>query len=247
MRQHVRIPLPDGDSLAATVALPEGTAPVAGWPGVVVVHEIYGVEPDMLEVMDLFAERGYAAVLPDLYSHGTRIACLARAMHQLATGKPGRPTADIDATRRWLAGRADVDGARLGVIGFCMGGGFALAYAAGAPPGVRAASVNYGAVPRRQEELRSVCPVVGSYGGRDQGFRSHGRRLQEHMAALGIEHDVEIYPEAGHSFMTDGHHPIAKLALFPLRHGLVRSAADDAWQRTFGFFDQHVDQHVAGE
>ncbi|MFI7639354.1 dienelactone hydrolase family protein [Nonomuraea sp. NPDC049400] len=244
MREDVRISLPDGGSLAATLALPEGAAPAGGWPGMVVVHEIYGIEPDMLDVVDLFAERGYAAVLPDLYSHGTRIGCLSRAMHQFVTGKPGRAAADIDATRQWLAGREDVDGERLGLIGFCMGGGFALAYAASAPPGVRAASVNYGAVPRDREELRSVCPVVGSYGGRDQGFRPHGRRLQEHMRALGIEHDVEIYPGAGHSFMTDGHHPVAKLALFPLRHGLVRAAADDAWQRTFDFFDKHVANHA---
>ena len=85
--------------------------------------------------------------------------------------------------------------------------------------------------------------VVGSYGGRDAGFRSQGTRLREHMRALGIEHDVEIYPEAGHSFMTDGHHPVARLALFPLRHGLVRPAADDAWRRTFDFFDRHVAGH----
>ncbi|WP_308168196.1 dienelactone hydrolase family protein [Nonomuraea sp. NEAU-A123] len=240
MRQPVRIPLPDGSSLTATMALPKGTVPAAGWPGMVVVHEIYGVEPDMLHVIDIFAAHGYAAVLPDLYSHGTRIGCLTRAMHQFATGKPGRPAADIDATRRWLADREDVDGGRLGVIGFCMGGGFALAYAASEPPGVRAVSVNYGAVPRDQEELRAVCPVVGSYGGRDLGFVPHGSRLREHMRALGVEHDVEIYPAAGHSFMTDGHHPIAKLALFPLRHGLVRPAADDAWQRTFAFLDKHL-------
>ncbi|MEQ4721923.1 dienelactone hydrolase family protein [Nonomuraea sp. B19D2] len=244
MTEDVRISLPDGSSLTAALALPEGVAPAGGWPGMVVVHEIYGIEPDMLDVVDLFAERGYAAVLPDLYSHGTRIGCLSRAMHQFVTGKPGRPAADIDATRQWLAGRGDVDGERLGVIGFCMGGGFALAYAASAPPGVRAASVNYGAVPRDREELRPVCPVVGSFGGRDQGFGPHGRRLQEHMRALGIEHDVEIYPGAGHSFMTDGHHPVAKLALFPLRHGLVRTAADDAWQRTFDFFDKHVANHA---
>ncbi|MFI7444591.1 dienelactone hydrolase family protein [Nonomuraea indica] len=243
MRSHVRIPLPDGAALTATVALPERTAPATGWPGVVIVHEVYGVEPDMLDVADLFADHGYAAVLPDLYSHGTRIACLARSMHQLVTGRPGRPTSDIDATRRWLAGRDDVDGDRLGVIGFCMGGGFALAYAAGAPPGVRAASVNYGAVPRDMARLRAVCPVVGSYGGRDRGFRTHGSRLREHLSALGVEHDVEIYSDAGHSFMTDGHHPVARLALFPLRHGLVRPAADEAWRRTFAFFDAHVAGH----
>jgi carboxymethylenebutenolidase len=81
---------------------------------------------------------------------------------------------------------------------------------------------------------------VASYGGRDQGFRAHGARLREHLRALGIDHDVTIYQEAGHSFMTDGHHPIANLALFPLRHGLVRPAADDAWRRTFSFFDRYV-------
>ncbi|MCP2348365.1 dienelactone hydrolase family protein [Nonomuraea roseoviolacea] len=244
MRQQVHIPLPDGGSLAATMALPEGEAPPGGWPGAVVVHEIYGVEPDMLDVVDLFAAHGYAAVLPDLYSHGSRVGCLARVMHQLSTGRPGQPNADIDTTRRWLAGREDVDGDRLGVIGFCMGGGFALAYAAGAPPGVRAASVNYGMVPRDPEELRPVCPVVGSYGGRDRGFRSHGARLRGHMRALGIEHDVEIYPAAGHSFMTDGRHPVARLALFPLSHGHVAAAADDAWRRTFAFFDEHVAGHA---
>ncbi|MEO3792976.1 dienelactone hydrolase family protein [Nonomuraea sp. B10E15] len=243
MTQNVRIPLADGSSLAAAVAMPEGAAPAQGWPGVVVVHEIYGVEPDMLEVAERFGEHGYVAVLPDLYSHGSRIRCLTRVMHQLATGRLDGPTADIDATRRWLAGREEVDGGRLGVIGFCMGAGFALAYAAGAPPGVRAAAVNYGAVPRRKEELASICPVVASYGGRDRGFRSHGERLREHLRALGVDHDVTIYPEAGHSFMTDGHHPIASLALFPLRHGLVRPAADDAWQRTLSFFDRHVADH----
>ncbi|MEV0614757.1 dienelactone hydrolase family protein [Nonomuraea sp. NPDC050404] len=240
MTQNVRIPLADGSSLAATMVLPNGTAPPSGWPGVVVVHEIYGVEPDMLEVAERFGEHGYAAVLPDLYSHGSKIRCLARNMRQLAMGGHDGPVADIDATRRWLAGREEVDDGRLGVIGFCMGGGFALAYAAGPSSGVRAAAVNYGAVPRRKEELASVCPVVASYGGRDMGFRAHGERLREHLRALGVDHDVTIYPEAGHSFMTDGHHPIARLALFPLRHGLVRPAADDAWQRTLSFFDRHV-------
>ncbi|MEV0821632.1 dienelactone hydrolase family protein [Nonomuraea rubra] len=244
VRQDVRVPLPDGGgTLAATVAVPEGAAPAAGRPGVVVVHEFYGVAPDMLGVLDLFAARGYTAVLPDLYSAGGRLACLAGAMHQLATGRPGRPAGIIDATRRWLAGRDDVDGDRLGVIGFCMGGGFALAYAAGAPPGVRAASVNYGAVPRDPDELRSVCPVVASYGGRDLSFRGQGRRLREHLRGLGIEHDVEVYEGSGHAFMTEGHHPVARLVAFPLRIGFDREAAGDAWRRTFAFFDTHVAGH----
>jgi carboxymethylenebutenolidase len=126
MRQNTSIPLTDGSSLAATVSLPEKPVPAGGWPAVVVLHEGLGLAPDIVAVADRFAAHGWVAVAPDLFSHGTKIACLARAMQELLTGKPGQVTADIDATRAWLAARDDVDGARLGVIGFCMGGGFAL-------------------------------------------------------------------------------------------------------------------------
>ncbi|MEO3806065.1 dienelactone hydrolase family protein [Nonomuraea sp. B1E8] len=71
-------------------------------------------------------------------------------------------------------------------------------------------------------------------------IRLPGEHRRERLRALGVDHDATIYLEAGHSFMTDGHHLIASLALFPLRHGLVRPAADDAWRRTLSFFDRHV-------
>lgn len=240
MRENTSIPLPDGSSLPATVSLPEKPVPAGGWPAVGVLHEAFGVQPEILAVADRFAARGWVAVVPDLFSHGIKIACLARAMRELASGEPGQVTADIDATRAWLAARDDVDAARLGVIGFCMGGGFALAYAATSPPGVRAASVNYGLVPKDKQALRSVCPIVGSFGRRDLLTRSHGVRLEQHLTALGIAHDVDIHPGAGHSFMTDGHYPIAKLVLFPLRVGYAQPAADEAWERTFAFFERHI-------
>ncbi|MBV9846637.1 MAG: dienelactone hydrolase family protein [Kutzneria sp.] len=240
MREDAHISLPDGRSLAATTSLPDKPPPVGGWPAVVVLHEAFGVAPDILAAADRFADNGWAAVVPNLFSRGTGIACLARAMRELATGEPGQITADIDATRAWLAARDDVDGQRLGVIGFCMGGGFALAYAATAPPGVRAASVNYGMVPKDEKALRRTCPVVASYGDRDLPMRSHATRLRQHLAALGIEHDVAVHAGAGHAFMTEGHHPIARLALFPLRIGYVQPAAEDTWERTFAFFDRHI-------
>ena len=240
MRENTYIPLPDGQSLTAVIARPEQAMPEGGWPAVVVLHEVFGFAPEMLDVADRFAARGWVAVAVDLYSHGNRIARLARAIHELATSTPGQINADIDATRALLGARDDVDGQRIGVIGFSMGGELALAYAATAPAGLRAVSVNSGRVPNDQQALRAACPIVGSYGSRDLATRSHGVRLEQHLSALGIDHDVEIYPGAGHSFMTDGHHPILKLVLFPLRIGHAQPAADNAWERTFAFFDRHI-------
>lgn len=239
-RREVAIPLPDGARLRALAALPAGRAPAAGWPGVVVLHEGFGRASEIAEVGERFAERGYAAVVPDLFSHGRRLACMFRLLRDSVTGRTGRATADVEATRSWLAEQEEVDDARMGVIGFSMGGGFALAYAATDPPGLRAASVNYGAVPGDRGRLAGVCPVVGSYGGRDRLFAAHGRRLAEHLAALGVPNDVRVYPAAGHSFMTAGRHPVGRLVFFPLRLGHEPSAASDAWARVFAFFDQHV-------
>ena len=240
MRQDADIPLPDGSFLAATVALPDKPAPAGGWPAVMVLHEGGGMTPDTLAAADRFAARGWVAVAPYLFSHGVTIASWARAMREMFTAKSGQVIADIDATRTWLAGRNDVNGERLGVIGFSMGGGFAISYAATNPPGVRAASVNYGLVPKNKQVLRAVCPVIGSFGRRDLAVRAHGVRLEQHLTVLGIEHDVKIYPGAGHTFMTEGSHPIAKILLFPLHFGYIQPAADDAWERTFAFFDRHI-------
>ncbi len=240
MRTEVSILLPDGDALRAVLATPARPAPSAGWRGAVVVHEVFGVAPEMLDVADRFAAMGWVAVVPDLFSHGTRLTCLVRAMRESASGAQGPVSADIEAARVWLASRGDVDGDRLAVIGFCLGGGLALAYAASAPPGVRAASVNYGQVPSDQSALERVCPVVGSYGGRDRVYGRHAERLEHHLTTWGIPYDVKLYPQAGHSFMTDGHHPIGKLIYWPMHLGYSPEDADDAWTRMFAFFDQHV-------
>jgi carboxymethylenebutenolidase len=125
------------------------------------------------------------------------------------------------------------------VIGFCLGGGFALSYVATCPPGIRAASINYGDVPKDTERLRGACPIVASYGARDRVIGPRGERLRDHLEQLGIEHDVKIYDEAGHGFMTEGSHPVGKLVFLPMRLGYVPAPAADAWQRVFAFFDQH--------
>ena len=222
--------------LRGAVARPAGAG---RHPGVVVIHEVFGDQPEMRAVCEDFARRGYVAVMPDLFSgRGPRLVRVARTMVDASRGKVN---ADIDATRVWLTEQDDVDGERIGVIGFCMGGGFALAYIAGGRPGVRAVAVNYGAVPKDPAKLRGACPIVGSYGAKDRGIgRTHAERLCRHLDMLDIEHDVKVYDDAGHSFMTQGHHPIGKLVYLPMHLGYAPNAAADAWRRVFDFFDTHL-------
>jgi len=236
----VEIRLSGERPMKALLAMPSGASATGRWPAVIVLYEVFGMTPEMVDVADRFARKGYLALLPDLFSVGPRLVCLARAVVESSSGRPGATTARVEAARRWLCGRSDVDGKRLGVIGFCMGGGFALAYAMTRPDGVGAVSVNYGQVPRDLAALRRACPIVASYGGRDLVYGRQASRLAQALATFGVENDVKVYDEAGHSFLTDGRHPVGRLVFFPLRLGYHPAAAHDAWQRIFSFFDRHV-------
>ena len=239
MGLDVKIPLAGGGELDGTLSLPGGQA-VGQLPGVIVVHEIFGPQPEILEVAERFAAHGYGALAPDLFSAGLRVGCLTRALVELSRGGAGRTLDAIESSRAWLAARPEIDGQRMAVIGFCLGGGFALAFAASGPEGLRAASVNYGQVPRKAQALSRCCPIVASYGGRDRIMGKESGRLERHLEQLGIEHDVKSYPQVGHSFMTDGHHPVGRLVFLPMHIGYEPRAAEDAYARVFDFFERHV-------
>jgi carboxymethylenebutenolidase len=236
--QEVQIALPSAGAVDAVAAAPDGQGV---HPGVVVIHEVFGDQPEMREVCEQFARRGYVAAMPDLFSTGgPTFVCVARTMLEVASGKPGRALEAIGAAHDWLVSRDDVDGGRIGIVGFCMGGSFALAYIGRERHGVKVAAANYGEVPRRADALRSACPIVASYGRKDLGTRGQAARLRAHLEQLGIEHDVKVYDDAGHSFMTDGHHPLGRLIFLPMRIGYESASAADAWRRVFGFFDSRL-------
>jgi carboxymethylenebutenolidase len=236
---EIHIPLPNGGELGGVAALPEGAGP---HPGCVVVSDIFGLSDDVRRICGRLADEGFAAVAPDLYSHGAKALCVARVMGDLATGAHGRTLDDIEAARAHLSDLPDVDGDRMAIIGFCMGGGFALTYAA-QRGGLRAASVNYGTVPRDKAALTTVCPVVGSYGAKDKPFLGHAKRLERHLGELAIEHDVKIYDGVGHSFMNDLSLSSPGWMLKmpnPMSAAYDEAAAEDAWARIFAFFREHL-------
>src|SRR5215469_103050 len=190
---------------------PGGAGQPGPWPGVVVIHEAFGLNDDIKAKADQFAAHGYLALAPDLYDGRPWLRCVLGAFRQIRAGSGPAFTA-LEAARSFLAAQRDCTG-RTGVIGFCMGGAFALLCAPSG--GFAAAAVNYGVVPRDAESvLRGACPVVGSYGGRDPMGTKHPERLRDALTALEIPHEVTVYPEAGHRFMTEASGASAVLARF---------------------------------
>lgn len=229
------IPVADGPAMEAALARPTSGGPHAG---VLVLHEIFGLNDDIRRICGHLAEMGYVALAPNLYSgSGPKVVCLTRVLADSAFARGDSTLTKLDAALTHLGAQPDVDHSRLGVIGFCMGGGFALALAARG--GVKVASVNYGPVPKK---LESSCPVVGSYGGRDLIYGPHGDRLEQHLERLGVEHDVKTYPAAGHSFLNKANQPAwAQVLPNPMRVGYDPEAASDAWRRIGAFFARFLD------
>lgn len=237
----VDVDLPDVDGgspgLRGVLGVPQGAGP---WPSVVLVHEAYGVTDVMRRQVTHLASMGYLALMPDLFSAGGARRCLVATIRALRSGE-GRAFVDIETARTFLSARDDSTG-KVGVLGFCMGGGFALVAASG--HGFEVASSNYGMLPRDlDDDLRGACPIVGSYGGRDHSLTGAAARLDEALTRVGVVHDVKEYPEAGHSFLNDAENGPAAMRLLTTRilgAGPNPDAAADAWQRIDGFFREHL-------
>ncbi|HME01813.1 MAG TPA: dienelactone hydrolase family protein [Solirubrobacteraceae bacterium] len=229
----LRFSAPSGE-VGGYLALPVQAGP---HPGVVVIQDVFGLSDDIREQADRLAAAGYLAFAPDLYS-GRGIRCVVATVRASRSGA-GPAYADIEAARQLLAAREDCSG-RIGIIGFCMGGGFALLCAPSG--GYAVAAVNYGEVPDdAAARLADACPVVASYGARDRSMPGRAERLERALNAAGVAHDVKEYPDAGHSFMNR----FNTGPLFtPLMHvagmGYHHPSAEDAWRRIFAFFAERL-------
>ncbi len=231
-------PVERGSSnLRGYLAAPAGDGP---WPAVVAIHEAFGLNDELRRQADRLAAAGFLTFGPDMFSDGGFRRCVVSTFRDLIGGKrDGKALADIEAARTFLAGHADSTG-KVGIIGFCMGGGFALL---AANTGFDAAAPNYGVLPKNIEQaLTGACPIVASYGAKDVSLRGAAAKLEKTLTKLDVTHDVKEYPSAGHSFLNDRYFGPAPLAAVQrIAHlGPDPEAAPDAWARIESFFGEHL-------
>jgi carboxymethylenebutenolidase len=218
------VSFPSGsEQLPGYIALPECRGP---FPGVVVIHEAFGLNDDIRAITRRFAEVGYAALAVDLFGGRNRVLCMFRLFGGMLFNSLGHGgIRDLKAALDFLAKQPGVDGNRLGAIGFCMGGGLAIAWAC-TDDRLAAIAPFYSMNPRPLEAVKRACPVVGSYPEKDFTAGA-GRKLEAKLSEYKIPHDIKIYPGAHHSFFNAG-------------RSHDEAAAQDAWNRVLSFFAQHL-------
>lgn len=206
------------------LVLPEGEGP---FPGVVVVHEASGLNDNIRDICQRFAHEGYAALGVDLFNGRNRALCMARMFAGAMAGNLdhyGVPALK-DALGR-LGGHPEVDPNRIGAVGFCLGGSIVLTWAC-TDDRLSAIAPFYGAAPKPKEAIRRLCPVVGSWPGKDFTTKAAGV-LETELTAAGTPHDLKVYAGAKHAFFNDQW------------RAYDAQASADAWERVLAFFDRHV-------
>jgi carboxymethylenebutenolidase len=173
-------------------------------PGIVVIQEWWGLVDHIKDVCDRFAQAGFVALSPDLY-HGASTtepdeagkAMMAMKMDQAALDMSGA----VDEVHR----RSGHD--KVGVIGFCMGGGLALVLATKRPDKVAAVVPCYGIIPwpdAQPDYSAMSAAVLGHYAEKDDFFTpAAAEELAAQLRGLGKEVEIHIYPGADHAFFND--------------------------------------------
>jgi carboxymethylenebutenolidase len=221
--------------MPAWFATPASTSAV---PGVVVLHDIFGMSHDLRNQANWLADSGFLSVAPDLYYKGGRLVCIRQVIRDMMA-RSGPAFDDVEASRSWLLAQPGCNG-RIGVVGFCMGGGFALLLVSG--HGFSAAGINYGGpLPKDVDDfLNTACPVVGSYGGLARWEQGVADQLAAALDRALVPHDVKEYSDAGHSFMNN-HRGYGFLKVLRFKAvGYNEAATIDTRRRIAGFFHLHM-------
>jgi carboxymethylenebutenolidase len=197
-------------------------------PGIVVIQEWWGLVPHIKDVAERFAREGFIALAPDLY-HG-QAATEPDEARKLAMGLDrARAVAEIAAAAQYLKAMDTVQPKRMGLVGWCMGGGLALSTAA-EDGDIGAAIAFYGRPLDASDTAKLHVPILGLYGAEDGGIPVEAvRSFELELKAHQVPHEIHIYTGAGHAFFNETrphiYHP---------------EAAQDAWQKTLAWFRKHL-------
>jgi carboxymethylenebutenolidase len=203
---------------------PAGSGP---FPGIVVIHEWWGLNDWVKEQASKLADQGYAALAVDLYR--SKVADNPNTAHELMRGVPeDRAARDLHAAVEYLKSQPNVRKDRIASIGWCMGGGYSLNVAL-AEPTLAAAVINYGHLATDPAALHKInAAILGNFGGQDQGIPPDDvQKFEEALKKDGKKADIKIYPDAGHAFENPNN-----------KGGYRAEDAADAWQRTVKFLNE---------
>ena len=215
------------EQLEGYLALPE-RATDKSCPGVVVVHEVFGLNENIRGVADRLAKEGYAALAVDLFAGRSRAVRAARFVGDMISSSLDHGgIRDLKSALTYLAGLEVVDEDRLGTIGFSLGGSLAVAWSC-VDDRLKAAASYYGVNPRPLEAVGNACPVVGSYPEKDF-TRAQGALLEKELRRHGLPNDIKVYPGTRHSFFNEHR-----------EKAYAPEASEDSWRRTLKFFREHV-------
>jgi len=214
------------DTVQALLYMPQGKGP---FPALVVIHEWWGLNDWVKEQASKLADEGYVTLAIDLYRG--KVATTPDMAHELSRGVPDdRAERDLHMAVEFLKSQPEVKKDKIGAIGWCMGGDYALEVALQEPT-LAADVVNYGALADDPDDLKKIhAPILGLFGGQDRGIpQSSVRKFEEQMKSLGKSVEVHIYPEAGHAFENPNN-----------GQGYRQDDAADAWNRTVAFLADHL-------
>jgi carboxymethylenebutenolidase len=200
---------------------PAGNGP---FPALVVIHEWWGLNDWVKEQASKLADEGYVALAVDLYRG--KVATTPEMAHEIMRGVPeDRAKRDLHAAVEFLKSQPDVKKGRIGSIGWCMGGGYALDVAL-QEPDLAATVINYGHLATDTEALKKInAPILGLFGAQDHGITPDDvHKFEQALKQLGKKVEIKIYDDAGHAFENPNN-----------KDGYRADDAADAWKRTVAF------------
>jgi len=210
------------DTVQAVLYAPEGKGP---FPGLVVIHEYWGLNDWVKEQASKLSDQGYVALAVDLYRG--KVATTPDEAHELMRGVPeDRAARDLHAAVEFLKSQSNVKKDKIGSIGWCMGGGYSLGMALQEPT-LTAAVIHYGHLATDPESLKKInAAILGLFGGQDRGIPVEDvKKFEQTLKQLGKKVEIVIYPDAGHAFENPNN-----------KTGYRPDDAADAWKRTVKFF-----------
>lgn len=210
------------ETVQAVLYTPEGKGP---FPGIVVIHEWWGLNDWVKEQAAKISDLGYVTLAIDLYRG--KVGTTPEEAHEIMRGVPeDRAKRDLHAAVEFLGSQANVKKDRLGAIGWCMGGGYALDVALQEPT-LKADVINYGHLATDPESIAKIdASVLGIFGGQDRGIPVEDvKKFEQELKRQSKKVEIVIYPDAGHGFENPNN-----------TAGYRAADAADAWQHTVKFF-----------